>query len=1029
MKKNRVNIALSVLMTLVGALILTFIMANFLNRSMADRQKKVSEEKLTAISEMLDEMNEKAELETAAFDELNVSKADAVAYMAQNLSDFAYTDEHMEELRQIIDVYNLLVIDREGNVVCSALKSPRDYSISRFNQLREVYEGDESSQPFTIEDEDISLRYYGARIDDNNMVVIVRDTAVLDEKISAICSLASTLNDVKVGQEGFVFATSPLDYTFLYYPEEDFIGKSAVAMGLDASLLEDGLSDYITINGEEYYCSTAVLDEVYITCAVPGDELTANRNATIAITLIIYIITAAVMILYAFFAGEDKDTAEDEEYSRTIVGRLFAITLVGAVCLGLMTYFMMTLFSLSRQSITNKHRLSETLESLKLSEEEADLIRDQFDESYVEKARLLGRIVEDMDEDGLTMEFMDGLAEKLDVSRIRYFDTEGNTIAASGSFWGLKLSDDPEDQTYEFRKILEGGCDELVQEPMQGDDGLYYQYIGVAIKDDDHRTIGLAQIGITPSLLETALASADLDDVLSDIHTGNDGFVFAVDSEDGIFTYYPDEELVGWEATSYGMNEDELVTGYNDFITVNNVKYYSISGEYGSNLIYVAVPMARLNDMSLPVALVACIFGLLWLMLLWKLLAMGIKEMTISGEADNAEDASNKAMTSGNTSLNKPAAAEMINVDRGDGKQIRTRSILSRFSSRGISWKENTPGQKVWIIFKTIIGIAAVALLIMLINADSIFSEDSLVHYILKGSWKRGLNIFALCQCLILIIAVEVISVLVRKLLLWLADKLGAKGVTMIRLLVSFVRLATFIGLIYACLSVLGADTSVLLTSAGILSLVVGLGANSLIKDILAGIMIVFEGTFQVGDIVTIGGFRGTVVEIGIRTTKVKEAGGNIKVFNNSNVGDVLNMTKDFSVVAVDMSIEYGEDLCYVENVLAEEFANIKHALPAIIDGPFYKGVSELGDNSVNIKIVAKCNEADRIQLDRDLKRELKLIFDQHNISIPYPQIVLNQPATDFHHGDELEHEIADMFSQKQDQLSKGVVSEQDSQA
>ena len=1013
-KKSKNSITLAILVAVIGAALLILVMNIFLNRAMTDRQQEASKEKLLYVDEMLSEMEETEEAEREAFDELNISKADTIAFMAGNVNDFAFSDRHMEELREIIDVYDLLIVDSEGKIICSALENAVTDNGYLAN-LANVWEGSEAADPFTVEAADATLRFYASKIDYDHMAVIVRNTQVLQQKIRDLASIPATLDGVKVGQEGFAFAMSPEDETLLYYPDESLTGKNASECGIDASMITDGESGYITIGGTRYYCTTALLHDIYVVCAVPDSELGANRNATILITLLIYMITALVMILYAAFAMADKKTKEEDDFAGCYRSRLFAITVVGAICVALLTYLSVTLFSLSRQSITNGHRLNETMDALKAAADENTYIDEQFDESYLEKASLLGKIMEEADPDLLTQEFMEELAKRLMVKRASYFGMDGNITASSDKNWGLSLSEDETDQTYEFRRILEGSVDNVVQAPMQGDDGLYYQYVGVAICDSDHRVTGLAQIGITPSLLELAHSSANLDDVLSHIQTGNNGFVFAVNDEDHTFSYYPEENLVGGKASSYGITEEQLISGYNDLIKINNVTYYSASGKYDDNLIFVAVPMATLNDLSLPIALVACVFCFVWMVLLWLLLGWGLK----AAAGDFAEG--NDAGCTGDSAKAGGAQSEMIDVDRGDGQRIRTRSILTRFSNHGVAWEENTPGQKVWILFRMMIGLAAVCLLIMLVMADKLFDSDSIIHFILKGSWQKGLNIFALTQCLILIVAAEVISVIIRKILLWLSDRLEARGNTLIRLVVSFIKLATVIGLLYACLSELGADTSVLLTSAGILSLVVGLGANSLIKDILAGLMIVFEGSFQVGDIVTINGFRGTVIEIGVRTTKVKEGGGNIKVFNNSSVGDVLNMTKDFSVVAVDMGIEYGEDLRYVENVLADEFPAIREALPAIKDGPFYKGVSELGDNSVNIKIVAKCNEADRVQLDRDLKRELKLVFDKYDISIPFPQVVINQPPESFHHTSVAEDETADEFSISQNEASQDV--------
>lgn len=127
---------------------------------------------------------------------------------------------------------------------------------------------------------------------------------------------------------------------------------------------------------------------------------------------------------------------------------------------------------------------------------------------------------------------------------------------------------------------------------------------------------------------------------------------------------------------------------------------------------------------------------------------------------------------------------------------------------------------------------------------------------------------------------------------------------------------------------------------------------------------------FGVGDIVTIGDWRGTVVEIGIRTTKILDGSGNIKIISNSDVTSVINMTREYSYSWVDVGIEYGESLERVESVLADEFPNIREHIPNILDGPFYKGVVSLGDNSVNIRVMVLCAEGVRAQMERDLNRE-----------------------------------------------------------
>lgn len=219
------------------------------------------------------------------------------------------------------------------------------------------------------------------------------------------------------------------------------------------------------------------------------------------------------------------------------------------------------------------------------------------------------------------------------------------------------------------------------------------------------------------------------------------------------------------------------------------------------------------------------------------------------------------------------------------------------------------------------------------------------------------------------------------------------RGITIVKLLESFVKWIVAIVAVILVLGAWGVETATLLAGAGILTLVIGLGAQSLVSDIVAGMFMVFEGEFQVGDIVIINDWRGTVQEIGIRTTKIVDAGGNVNIVNNSEIKTVINQTQEVSVAKCTVGIEYGESLPRVEIIIRDNLEKIKANIPAILEGPYYKGVSALNSSSVDLLFVAKCKEEDIYQVQRDMNREIKMLFDENDVNIPFPQVVLNQPT------------------------------------
>ena len=246
------------------------------------------------------------------------------------------------------------------------------------------------------------------------------------------------------------------------------------------------------------------------------------------------------------------------------------------------------------------------------------------------------------------------------------------------------------------------------------------------------------------------------------------------------------------------------------------------------------------------------------------------------------------------------------------------------------------------------------------------------------------------------------------------------RGKAIVEIICSLIKYAAVIAMAYFILKDWGVDTMAILAGIGILGLIVGLGAQPLIADIIAGLFIVFEKVFDVGDIIVVDGFRGTVKEIGIRTTQIVDVGGNIKIISNSDLKSIINMTNQLSLAICDLNIEYGESLERVEAILKDNLDAIREAIPDIKEGPFYKGVAELGDSAVVIRFVANCEEGAKYQVERDMNRQFKLLFDKNNINIPFPQIVVNQP-TKFEDATRKQQKQAEQFVEEQKELSKDI--------
>jgi small-conductance mechanosensitive channel len=186
-------------------------------------------------------------------------------------------------------------------------------------------------------------------------------------------------------------------------------------------------------------------------------------------------------------------------------------------------------------------------------------------------------------------------------------------------------------------------------------------------------------------------------------------------------------------------------------------------------------------------------------------------------------------------------------------------------------------------------------------------------------------------------------------------------------------------------LSVLGVNTTAMFASVGIIGLIVGFGAQSLIEDIITGVFIIFEGQFNVGDIIVLDDFRGSVIRIGVRTTVIQDTGGSMKIINNSDIRTLQNRSMDMSVAICDIAIAHDQDLPTVEDLLGEALPKIKDAFPDILK-EMPVGIQRFEGASVVLRIVARVLETNVYTAQRILNREVKLLFDANGIRNPFPK-------------------------------------------
>ena len=197
-------------------------------------------------------------------------------------------------------------------------------------------------------------------------------------------------------------------------------------------------------------------------------------------------------------------------------------------------------------------------------------------------------------------------------------------------------------------------------------------------------------------------------------------------------------------------------------------------------------------------------------------------------------------------------------------------------------------------------------------------------------------------------------------------------------------------GLVIICwgLSILGVNVSTIVASVGILALIVGFSAESLIADVVTGAFMIFENQYNVGDIVEVDNFRGTVTNIGIRTTCIADPGDNVKIVNNSAMKNILNRSDRVSRSISDIAVPYSTDLEKLEAEIPALMARIHEAHPEMMKAdPRYLGVQALADSAVVLRFVVDVDEKDIYTGMRTLNHDLLLGFRKLGVECPFPQV------------------------------------------
>ncbi|MGA9174531.1 MAG: mechanosensitive ion channel family protein [Thermoactinomyces sp.] len=205
----------------------------------------------------------------------------------------------------------------------------------------------------------------------------------------------------------------------------------------------------------------------------------------------------------------------------------------------------------------------------------------------------------------------------------------------------------------------------------------------------------------------------------------------------------------------------------------------------------------------------------------------------------------------------------------------------------------------------------------------------------------------------------------------------------------------------------LGFDPLPVLAGAGILGLAIGFGAQNLVRDIITGFFLIFESQLEVGDTVQINGqIEGTVEEVGLRITKIREFNQRLHYIANGNIKQVTNYNREKMRAIVKVTVPYESDLTVVNQALEEVCDSIgKKYSPYLIEQPKIMGITRLDQNGVEFTITALCDPEEYWGLEREMRKEAVLLLHKNGVQIAYPRSIV-------YHAENRHYAVKDMVNQ-----------------
>ena len=695
------------------------------------------------------------------------------------------------------------------------------------------------------------------------------------------------------------------------------------------------------------------------------------------VSILILILSGMVttgLSLYGYALKNAGKAGMKNRYEPAFMRKIIALYgITGLLFMGIGSAYLYSLNGLHEAAMNGRDALGMLQKRIAMNiSRDSSGVRSTID-SYIDYGNHISEII-DRYPQLREMTALEEIADCIGASSITLYDSTGKEIVSSNGYIDMYLGTDRESTTYDFRRILKGVPYIVHEAETDETTGLTEVRIGIRTGDPSSSgKYGVMLLSLDPALVGQATAE-EIGNTLRYM-SEEETMLFIAESGSGTILASSESALTGKDIYSIGMGENDLAEGLMKGVYLENGQYFVISSllddpviaegaeRFDRSIAYYAVNRRATNYGVLYTVANCCIlFTAIYALLAWYIMRDYTEEFFEECRKRRAS-----------------APEESGGTAPGDKNRITVRSLWGYSFGPESYWDSKRPEQKGLIVMEIFLALFLFQQIPILMGKES---QDSLYYYILKGLWERGVNLFAVARILILAGQMILTVILLNCILMIVGRQTGAKGWTVCRLVMNVIRyltLASFVGL---SLYYLGIDKTTLLAALSILSLAVSLGSQSLIADIIAGVSIILEGVFDVGDVVVIGHNTGKVMEIGVRTTRILCPGNDVLVIGNKEIQTVINKSKKTTAFDIYIRIRSDYPVDVIRELLERELPAIGEKNDKILRGPVFEGITKIEDGRMTLSIETECRQADAHKVKLYLNSELQKLFAKNGIRI-----------------------------------------------